>query len=232
MQQEQSFLHQQMEAVNKLAQQAVSYMEQKYGKSFVIASLTEGNFISQEQKFRMYAQGDDPDTSMATVISTNYGEAFRDNYFGIQVRGEYLEQVRLALSEVYSQYKVFSTGFMENSFDPGLDGSKTYQDAVLAGESMTGLLYIYTQDEENKVAASKPAIDEALKKAGILALIKVVGLRPPHLDSIAEDNFHQMTPYIKDKEKKVCTVLLDLYVGSAESADTDNEQSVQEQEGN
>lgn len=213
MQQEQSFAHQKMEAVNQLAQQALAYMEQKYHKPFVIASLTEGNLLASEQKFRMYAQGDDPETDMAVVKSYNYGEAFEDNYFGIQVRAEYLQEVRQALALVYEQFKVFSTGFMEDSFSPQLDVSKTYQDAKAAGEFMTSVLFIYTQDQQQKVEDSKKTLDEAFKQAGIIALVKVIGLRPPHMDQVDDSNFHQLTPYIRDVDQEVCTAMLDLYIG-------------------
>ena len=229
---EKTFAEQKVEVVNQLAQEVVNHLEQKYQRSFVIASLTEGNFLTSDQKIRVYAEGDNPDTSMAEVYVTGYGETMTDNYFGIQVRAEYEAAVYQCLSPVYQEMKVFSAGFLETGFPEELDHSKTYREALAMGVQMSGILYIYTQDPEQKVESSREAATDALQTAGISGLVKVIGLRAPHLEDINQENFNNLVPFFKDTEKERCTVILDFFVDSQENADHDAADPQPEQEGN
>lgn len=219
MENEKTFAEYKVEEVNQLAQQVVSHLEQKYQRSFVIASLTEGNFLTSDQKIRVYAEGDNPDTSMAEVYVTGYGKTITDNYFGIQVRGEYLALVRQVLTPVFQEMKVFSPGFLEHAYPEELDHGKTYQDALAMGVQMTGVLYIYAQATEQQVENSRKVITDSLQSAGISALVKVIGLRAPHLEDINQENFNNLVPFFKDTEKERCTIILDFFVDSQENAD-------------
>ena len=62
-------------------------------------------------------------------------------------------------------------------------------------------------------------ITDSLQSAGISALVKVIGLRAPHLEDINQENFNNLVPFFKDTEKERCTIILDFFVDSQENAD-------------
>lgn len=218
-----------LELVNQLAQKTLGYMQEKYQRSFVIASLSEGNFLSSLQTFRMYAQGDNPDTSMAVVHVQNYGESFSDNYFGLQVREEYEERVRQVLAPVFKDLKVFSAGFLEEGFKPDLGAGKTYADALAMGERMTGILYLYTQDEARVALKSKDAVTKALLASGMDAMVKVIVLKPPYAAEVNRDNFTLIMPYYRDVKQEKCMGILDFFV-TADPAETEDTGAVTDEQ--
>lgn len=216
-----------LEAVNQLAAKGLQYLQDKYHKPFQIASLTEGNIISNQQTLRVYAQGDDPEDDMAVLLSRDYGAEFADSYFGVLVRADYEAWVSRLLDGILDEKKVFCGGFMEETFPPDLDAGKTWDDALVIGQLMTGILYIYTQDNPGQALGSRKAIEERFRQAGQGALVKVIALHPPRLDGITRENFRDMVPYYRDREHAITAGILDFYAGTEASAPA-NEQDREE----
>lgn len=213
-----TFEQSKLEAVNQLAAKGLQYLQDKYQKPFQIASLTEGNIISNQQQLRVYAEGDDPEDSMAVLFSRDYGAEFADDYFGVLIRADYEARVSALLDGIFDEKKVFCGGFMEETFHPDLGAGKTLDDALVLEQSMTGILYIYTQDTSKRALGSRAAIEERFRQAGYTALVKVIVLHRPRLDGITRENFRDMVPYYRDKENVITAGILDFYVGQEGSA--------------
>ena len=90
---------------------------------------------------------------------------------------------------------------------------------------MTGILYIYTQDNPAGAGCRPP--EERFRQAGQGALVKVIALHPPRLDGITRENFRDMVPYYRDREHAITAGILDFYAGTEASAPA-NEQDREE----
>lgn len=200
-----------LEAASKLVPRILAHLEAKYHRLFQLVRLTRGDYLAFTWKATVRFLGETETLGTASVYAADHSMGLVDNAFGLMVLEEYEALARLALEGLFVEAKVFCAGFLNEAFHPALGAGSGMEDARRLGETPEGILYVYAQADARSVAACGQSVSQAMRKARLSALVKVIGLVPGRLAAVNRENFQFVLPFYQDGERQVCTGILDFH---------------------
>lgn len=148
----------------------ISYMEERYGKTFTYIGETNGTFGSKAFTARLSCPDDPEAEILASWLERDGTEYYADNYMAVRYHEEAYEKLEEAVGRVFSEYRlIFATpDVLLTIEDPGAYSLEDYMDDPLACKTV----YIITQeelDEEVFQALAGSFTDSGISVKGLAA---------------------------------------------------------------
>lgn len=139
----------------KITEQAIEYMNEKYGIDFVPLSYNISDYLSEIDTVECYTEGMDPKRECVTVyiVPNEDGYSYRDNYYYYRLREDMEKYMETYIDSVFSDNKVFVSNVAAGE-TASLSANCTIDDVFMKNPAicLTASVFIsHTEDMEKEV---------------------------------------------------------------------------------
>lgn len=198
--------------LEKLKNEMIKHLENKYNKKFFPILLEPHGFQIPYDKLRVYPEGGDKETDVAHVAKfyeKGKPPTFIDNYFGIHIREEYEAIIEKEALKIFDNVKIFSE-FYAHSFSDELTCKNTYADAVKLGEFLDSSIRIYVSvPNDGQFAKKVDQFEEYLKKVDIVGDYTIYNLKPDYFEGVNRETYDDYVMEYTKQFDKVCYEVID-----------------------